>query len=313
MSAAFIQPADGPVDDLIAPIEHTLADTNIGETYGITALPHLRDFAVTGPHRVTGVSETPSRRRDLHVPADARRARRRRAPPQIVKRLASRGYRGHVHRRRSRRTAALLQQGREGGDFEAGIRLAVQAMLAQSALRVPARAGAGALVQAGDTYRIDDLDLASRLSFFLWGTVPDAELDTGRDQGLLEDAGAASSSRCGACWPIRARRRWRRDSRRSGCACRTSRRPVPIRCSIPQWDETLADVASAARPSCSSTASSARIAACSISLTADYTFVNERIAKHYGIPNVMGSTFPPRARFPTRTGAASSATAACCC
>ena len=70
VSAAFIRLADGPVDDLIAPIEHTLADTNVGETYGITALPHLRDFAITGPHRVTGVSDTPSRRRDLHLPAD---------------------------------------------------------------------------------------------------------------------------------------------------------------------------------------------------------------------------------------------------
>ena len=63
VSAAFIQAGGRPVDDLIAPIEHTLADTNIGETYGVTALPHLRDFAITGPHKVTGVSETPSRRR----------------------------------------------------------------------------------------------------------------------------------------------------------------------------------------------------------------------------------------------------------
>ena len=50
-------------DDLIAPIDYTLADTQIGSGYGVTALPHLRDFAITGPHRVTGVSDTPSRRR----------------------------------------------------------------------------------------------------------------------------------------------------------------------------------------------------------------------------------------------------------
>ena len=62
VSAAFIERFAGPVDDLIAPIEHTLADTQIGTAYGITLLPHLRDLSIVGPYRVTGVSETPSRR-----------------------------------------------------------------------------------------------------------------------------------------------------------------------------------------------------------------------------------------------------------
>ena len=52
-----------PVDDLLTPIDYTLADTQIGSGYGITALPHLRDFAITGPFKVTGMSDTPSRRR----------------------------------------------------------------------------------------------------------------------------------------------------------------------------------------------------------------------------------------------------------
>ena len=63
MSAAFVQRFDGPVDDLMMPVEHTLADTNIGEVFGVTALPHLRDFTISGPFAVTGVSDTPSRRK----------------------------------------------------------------------------------------------------------------------------------------------------------------------------------------------------------------------------------------------------------
>src|SRR5438445_7258764 len=63
IAAAFLQKFDGIVDDLIAPIDYTLADTEYGDNVGITALPHVRDFSITGPYSVTGVSDTPSRRR----------------------------------------------------------------------------------------------------------------------------------------------------------------------------------------------------------------------------------------------------------
>ena len=63
VTAAFIQRFEGLINDLIAPIDHTMADTEIGIAFGITTLPHLRSLSVVGPHRVTGVSDTPSRRR----------------------------------------------------------------------------------------------------------------------------------------------------------------------------------------------------------------------------------------------------------
>ena len=62
MTAAFIQQFEGLINDLIAPIDHTMADTEIGIAYGITTLPHLAGLSIVGPHRVTGVSDTPSRR-----------------------------------------------------------------------------------------------------------------------------------------------------------------------------------------------------------------------------------------------------------
>src|SRR5262245_13804858 len=63
LSAAFIQKFDGVIDDIIAPIDYTLSDTEYGDSVGVTALPHVRDFAITGPYNVTGVSDTPSRRK----------------------------------------------------------------------------------------------------------------------------------------------------------------------------------------------------------------------------------------------------------
>ena len=63
IAAAFIQKFDGVVDDLVSPIDYTLADTEYGDNAGITILPHVRDFSITGPYKVTGVSDTPSRRK----------------------------------------------------------------------------------------------------------------------------------------------------------------------------------------------------------------------------------------------------------
>src|SRR5687767_14654184 len=63
IAAAFLETFDGPVNDLVAPIGHSIADTQIGSEPGITNMPHLSDFVVTGPYNPTGVSDTPARRR----------------------------------------------------------------------------------------------------------------------------------------------------------------------------------------------------------------------------------------------------------
>ena len=88
VSAAFIRRLEGPVQDLISPLEWSLASTSIADAYGFTTLPHLRDLAITGPFAATGVSETPSRRKIFTVPcprtrdaaADGLRARHRLTP-----------------------------------------------------------------------------------------------------------------------------------------------------------------------------------------------------------------------------------------
>ena len=62
--------SESPVDDLLAPVDYTLADTQIGSALGVTTLPHVRELAIAGPQKVTGVSDTVSRRRVFTVPAD---------------------------------------------------------------------------------------------------------------------------------------------------------------------------------------------------------------------------------------------------
>src|SRR5438034_5455000 len=92
VSAAFIQKFDGVVDDLLAPIEYTLSDTEYGDSVGLTALPHVRDFSITGPYTVTGVSDTSSRRR-VFVCRPMSAAEEIPCARRIVSQLASQAYR----------------------------------------------------------------------------------------------------------------------------------------------------------------------------------------------------------------------------
>src|SRR5437899_11829635 len=91
ISVAFIQRLDGPVDDVIAPLENTLADVNI--SYGVTALPHMRDMTILGPSHVTGVSETVSRRTIFSCRPTGPKEEETCAA-DIIKRLTARAYRG---------------------------------------------------------------------------------------------------------------------------------------------------------------------------------------------------------------------------
>ena len=161
--------------------------------------------------------------------------------------------------------------------------------------------------RARSLYRVSDLELASRLSFFLWSSIPDDELlDAGRAAASCGSGGARAAGRRG-CWPTRVAARWSATSPASGCTCATCGASRRIR-GVPRVRREPARGASSRRPSCSSRASCARTAASLDLLTADYTFLNERLARHYGIPNVYGSQFrrvtltDGRARGPARAG-----------
>jgi hypothetical protein len=285
VSAAFIQRFEAPPNDLLVPVENTLADVSM--SFGVTLLPHLRDMTVHGPYSVTGVSDTVSRRTIFSCrPTSA--AEEPACAAQIVRSLAARAFRGPVPPADLDALMAFYDRGRETGDFEHAIRHVLQAILASPrfAFRLEAMP---ATARAGQNYRLSDQDLASRLSFFLWGTVPDADLVKAASQGGLRTPAALS----------RQVSRMLADPRSEALATRFGAqwlrlqdldKIIPDYLQYPHYDDTLAW--SFRRETELFMDSLLREDRSVLDLVdADYTFVNERVAIHYGMPNVTGSQF----------------------
>ena len=287
VAATFVQEFEGSEDDLIKPIDHTLADTQIGVGYGVTTLPHLRNLAIVGPFEVTGVSDNPTRRaiftcRPTAPDEDVPCARR------ILERLAGQAYRRPVSAHDLDELMRFYRQGAKAGGFESGVRTALQAML--SSLHFVFRVeDTPAHVTPGTSYRISDVDLASRLSFFLWGTIPDKE--------LIDVARRAELSRPDTL--DRQVRRMLADSRSQALATRFAaqwlrlqdlRKVEPDALSFPYYDESLATAMARETELLFDHVVREDRPALEL-LTADYTFVNERLARHYGITGVTGPDF----------------------
>lgn len=287
VSAAFLQRFEAPMDDLLMPIDYTLADTQIGSGFGVTALPHLRAFAITGPFKVTGVSDTPSRRRIFSC-RPTQPSEELGCAQEIVKRLAQTAYRGSVSTREFDGLMNLYKGAREKGDFESGVRMALQAVLASPRFlfrleQVPTT------VKVGEAYKVTDSDLATRLSFFLWGSAPDDELLKAASLGSLRTSFGLEKQV----------KRMLQDPRAETLSTRFAYQWLrlqdlpnlkPDALLYPLYDATLAE--SFRRETelfFGSIVSEDRDVLDLV--TADYTFVNERVARHYGIPNVTGSAF----------------------
>ena len=286
VTAAFIQRYEGLINDLIAPIDHTMADTEIGTAYGITTLPHLRSLSVVGPHKVTGVSDTPSRRAIFTCrPMSA--ADEDVCATQIVRNLSTQAFRRPVAEKDLARLMSFYARGRKDKNFEFGITKALEAMLAspQFLLRVeeqPAR-------QTISNYRLGEYELASRLSFFLWGTGPDAE--------LLKVAGGGGLSLPGAM--AKQVKRMLASPRAEALSTRFAsqwlrlqdlERVIPDPILYPYSDQTLSLALKKETELFFDSLVREDRSVLEL-LTADYTFVNERVARHYGIPNVTGPAF----------------------
>jgi hypothetical protein len=285
VAAAFVPRSIGPVDDLLAPIDQTLIDTRIGTGYGVTMAPHLQEIAIAGPMSVTGVSETPSRRK-IFTCKPASPAQERACATDILRRLATQAYRGPVRDDLNDLLAFYAQARADGGDFEAGIRFGVQGILANPRFifRVEQQPQT-----TNEVYRVSDVDLASRLSFFLWGTLPDQELLKAAGDGTLRNAAVLDKQV----------RRMIADPRSRALSTRFAAQWLrlqdvdkvrPDGLLYPNWDGSLTE--SFVRETELFFDSIVRENRSVLDLiTADYTFVNERLARHYGIPNISGSRF----------------------
>ncbi len=295
VTAAFIQRLDGPVDDLLMPLENTLADVSI--TFGVTMLPHLRDLVVQGPLDVTGVSDTPSRLKVFSCrPTNA--AEEESCAAEIVNQLATQAFRGAPSAADLQDALKFYEQGRKKGGFEPGIRLAVQSILMSPRFLFRLEEQPAGIRAA--TYRIGDEDLASRLSFFLWGTAPDADLLKAASLGSLRTIAGVEKQV----------RRMLADKRSEALSTRFGSQWLrlqdldkifPDYLLYPQYDDTLARAMKRETELFFDSIVREDRQVTDL-LTADYSFVNERLAKHYDIPNVIGSAFQRVTLPPYRRG-----------
>ena len=209
---------------------------------------------------------------------------------QILTTLARRAYRRPPTATEIATLRSFFDEGRKGATFDDGIEYALRFVLASPQFLVRAeREPASAAVRAGQTYLITDLELASRLSFFLWSSIPDDELITAASQGRLRQPKVLDQQV----------RRMLADPRSEALVSNFAQQLLYLRnlpatspdgIFYPNWDDELRQ----------SLKQESELFFDSIIredrnivdlLTADYTFVNERLARHYGIPNVYGSRF----------------------
>ena len=297
VSAAFIPPAyQGVVQDLISPLKYSLSSTSNATAYGFSLLPHLRDLTIKGPFKTTGMTETPVRQRVFSC-RPATPAAARPCADSIVERLGSQAYRRPLSADDHRGLMSLYEMGSAKGGFEAGVRTALEGILASPDFvfrfeRAPDR------VAAGESYRLRDLDLASRLSFFLWSAPPDRQLVNVAAKGTLSQPAVLE----------REVRRLLADPRASALSTRFAAQWLrlpdldqvqPDIRQYPDFDEQLRDAMRTETETFFDDLVRSDRSVLDL-YRADYTFVNARLAQHYGIPNVAGDRFR-RVQYPDET------------
>jgi hypothetical protein len=258
------------------------------DTIDFSGLPHIDEIMMTGPFNPTGPGDTPSRQRIFtcrpKTPADEEPCAR-----EILSTLARRAYRGNVSPADISTLQEFFRSGRQDrGSFEGGIDLALRRILTSPKFifrveRDPAGLASNAV------YRLTDLELASRVSFFLWSSIPDDELLDLAARGKLQTPSVLDQQV----------RRMLADPKSEALVdnflaqwlqLRNLRNKQPNSHEFPDFDDNLRR----------SLQTEMELFFRSIVredrnlldlMTADYTFVNERLARHYGIPNVYGTHF----------------------
>ncbi len=284
VSAAFIRGFDGPYEDLIRPHDWSMAGGGSGGG-GITTLPHVRELIVGGPYDVTGVSDNATRQR-VFVCRPTSAAEELPCARRIIEALTNRAYRRPASTADIDGLLAFYANGAELDGFETGIRMALEAVLASPRFVFRTESEPEG-VSPGEVYPISSVDLASRLSFFLWGAPPDGTLLAAAADEGLHDVEELERQALRMLEHPRARAL---GTRFAGQWLRLQDlykvRPDPN--FFPNFDEMLAD-AMRLETETFFNHLVAEDASILDLFRADYTFVNERLATHYGFPPVAGS------------------------
>jgi hypothetical protein len=292
VSAAFIQKSEGTPEDTVMPYEQSLIDFNNADLPGITSLPHLRELRIVGPKNVTGISDTPSRQKIFTCRPTAG-ADEIPCAKKIITSLARQAYRRPATDTDLEDLLSVFQQGRRTPaknepPFDSGIRTVVATLISDPEFvfrfeHTPPN------VQPGTNYRISDLELAARLSYFLWSSAPDDQLITIASQGKLKDPAVLEQQV----------RRMLADPRSEALSTvfaaqwlqlQNLRDVQPDAFLYPNFDRNLADSMRRETELLFDSIVHENRSIVDL-LTVNYTFVDELLAKHYGIPNVLGPRF----------------------
>jgi hypothetical protein len=287
IGVAFLNTSYVANEDLVHRPGASTIDSNNGMQYGYYTVPHLAKVDITGPYNATGAGDTPSRRKIF--------ACRPKAPAEelpcaqkIIANLVRHAFRRPATDNDVELLQSFYQQGRNKGTFDAGIQMALRRILADPEFvfrfeTPPANA------KPGEAYRLGDLELASRLSFFLWSSIPDDQLLDTAIQGKLHEPAVLD----------RETRRMLKDRKADALVhnfagqwlfLRDLKSANPDSREFPDFDDNLRQ--SFVRETEMLFESVLREDRSVLDLLdADYTFVNERLAKHYGIPGIYGPDF----------------------
>jgi mono/diheme cytochrome c family protein len=254
--------------------------------------PTVASLIVTGPFDATGPGETASRQKIFvcHPEASAEPQEAEDCAREILSGLARLAYRRTIDAAELNNLLDLYRSGSEGGSFESGIELALQGILAgpEFLFRIEQDP---ADVAPGEVYRISDFELAARLSFFLWSSIPDEELLAVAEAGGLQDSTTLKQQVSRMIADPRFER-FVNNFGRQWLAVRDVDIAEPNQSLFPEFDDELR-VAFKQEMSMWFASLIRNDESVVDLLTSDYTYVNERLARHYGIPGVYGSRFRP--------------------
>jgi hypothetical protein len=282
VTAAFLEPSFlGPFR-----LQSFLRSTIVATDH--LSLPHIEYMTVSGPFNATGAGDTPSRQR-VFACRPARPADEKACATKILARLARSAYRRPVTDSDMSGLLHFYDEGRKNNNgFEAGIEMALRAMLTSPKFLFRVERDPSG-VAAGQVYALSDLELASELSFFIWSSIPDEELLNLAEAGHLHDAKTLAQQI----------QRMMADPKSEALVTnfagqwlqiRNLQSTTPDKNDFPNFDHTLRLAFERELELFVGSIIHEKRSVLEL-LTADYTFVNERLALHYGIPNVYGSHF----------------------
>jgi hypothetical protein len=286
LGVTFLATNDIPGSELNKPFQRTM--NTPGTIPGFQFYPHVGQVTIEGPYGAAGSTDTASRRKIFTCRPTSERDEAACART-IISTLVKHAYRRPSTQGDMQLLMDFYTSGRkEGGNFDQGIEAALQRILADPEFVYRGEAEPTGLA-AGKSYRVSDLALASRLSFFLWSSIPDEE---------LIDVAAANKLRDPAILEQQVRRMLK-DPRSEALitnftgqwlGVRSLASSEPVVNLFPDFDDNLRDAFQKEAELFFGSVVREDRSVLDL-LTADYTFVNERLAKHYGIDNVYGPQF----------------------